>query len=423
MGILTDVKAGLSSLRRKSNAPGQRIIRSVEGNSSKTLTNAVTATKAYRNVPIMNRVANMLIDSAAQCKYDVEKFATRNNYISYGSGMQMESLSKLLNVRPNPYMDVDTFRRLVITDLIFNGCAYIRFDPESKSLYPLPAALMTVVASETEYVDHFVLSGTVKIPVDQIIFIKDNAIFNGFTSQISGQSRAQSALDSLSKREQMLGFKEKYLNNGTVIGLILETEDILNKKQRERKEEELQLNYNPQTGNASVLILDAGMKAKPYSQISSFKDLDFGADIARQEKDVCIALGVPYILIDGGNNANIRPNIELLYYMTIIPMLTKVASALSFFFGYNITPSLDGVKALKLDMDNEAKRVTSLVNNGIITGNEARLELGMEKLEDEQMETIRIPANIAGSATGVSGQEGGRPAGQTDNDEEEKSNV
>ncbi|KAJ4610294.1 hypothetical protein HRR86_009587, partial [Exophiala dermatitidis] len=159
--------------------------------------------------------------------------------------------------------------------------------------------------------------------VDEIIFIKDNGQNGGINSQITGQSRVATVINSLTKREKMLEFKEKFLDNGTVIGLILETDEILNKKLRERKQEELQLDYNPSTGQSTVLILDGGMKAKPYSQISSFKDLDFENDIARFNKDVCIALGVPQLLIDGGNNANIRPNIELFYYMTIVPMLNK----------------------------------------------------------------------------------------------------
>ncbi|ASU01598.1 portal protein [Bacteriophage T5-like saus47N] len=240
----------------------------------------------------------------------------------------------------------------------------------------------------------------------------------GTNSQISGQSRVATVIDSLEKRSKMLNFKEKFLDNGTVIGLILETDEILNKKLRERKQEELQLDYNPSTGQSSVLILDGGMKAKPYSQISSFKDLDFKEDIEGFNKSICLAFGVPQVLLDGGNNANIRPNIELFYYMTIIPMLNKLTSSLTFFFGYKITPNTKEVAALTPDKEAEAKHLTSLVNNGIMTGNEARLELNLEPLDDEQMDRIRIPANVAGSATGVSGQEGGRPQGSTEGDKE-----
>lgn len=393
--------------------PGQRIIRDMEPVSHRTNRKPFTTGQAYSKIEILNRTANMVIDSAAECSYTV---GDKYNIVTYANGIKTKTLDTLLNVRPNPFMDISTFRRLVVTDLLFEGCAYIYWD--GTSLYHVPAALMQVEADANKFIKKFIFNNQIDYRVDEIIFIKDNSYVCGTNSQISGQSRVATVIDSLEKRSKMLNFKEKFLDNGTVIGLILETDEILNKKLRERKQEELQLDYNPSTGQSSVLILDGGMKAKPYSQISSFKDLDFKEDIEGFNKSICLAFGVPQVLLDGGNNANIRPNIELFYYMTIIPMLNKLTSSLTFFFGYKITPNTKEVAALTPDKESEAKHLTSLVNNGIITGNEARLELNLEPLDDEQMNKIRIPANIAGSATGVSGQEGGRPQGSTEGDKE-----
>ncbi|QPI15624.1 portal (connector) protein [Salmonella phage GEC_vB_N7] len=393
--------------------PGQRIIRDMEPVSHRTNRKPFTTGQAYSKIEILNRTANMVIDSAAECSYTV---GDKYNIVTYANGVKTKTLDTLLNVRPNPFMDISTFRRLVVTDLLFEGCAYIYWD--GTSLYHVPAALMQVEADANKFIKKFIFNNQINYRVDEIIFIKDNSYVCGTNSQISGQSRVATVIDSLEKRSKMLNFKEKFLDNGTVIGLILETDEILNKKLRERKQEELQLDYNPSTGQSSVLILDGGMKAKPYSQISSFKDLDFKEDIEGFNKSICLAFGVPQVLLDGGNNANIRPNIELFYYMTIIPMLNKLTSSLTFFFGYKITPNTKEVAALTPDKEAEAKHLTSLVNNGIMTGNEAREELNLEPLDDEQMNKIRIPANVAGSATGVSGQEGGRPQGTADGDKE-----
>ncbi|AET24765.1 portal protein [Escherichia phage vB_EcoS_AKFV33] len=404
---------GLKSWITEKLNPGQRIIRDMEPVSHRTNRKPFTTGQAYSKIEILNRTANMVIDSAAECSYTV---GDKYNIVTYANGVKTKTLDTLLNVRPNPFMDISTFRRLVVTDLLFEGCAYIYWD--GTSLYHVPAALMQVEADANKFIKKFIFNNQIDYRVDEIIFIKDNSYVCGTNSQISGQSRVATVIDSLEKRSKMLNFKEKFLDNGTVIGLILETDEILNKKLRERKQEELQLDYNPSTGQSSVLILDGGMKAKPYSQISSFKDLDFKEDIEGFNKSICLAFGVPQVLLDGGNNANIRPNIELFYYMTIIPMLNKLTSSLTFFFGYKITPNTKEVAALTPDKESEAKHLTSLVNNGIITGNEARLELNLEPLDDEQMSKIRIPANVAGSATGVSGQEGGRPQGSTEGDKE-----
>lgn len=404
---------GLKSWITEKLNPGQRIIRDMEPVSHRTNRKPFTTGQAYSKIEILNRTANMVIDSAAECSYTV---GDKYNIVTYANGVKTKTLDTLLNVRPNPFMDISTFRRLVVTDLLFEGCAYIYWD--GTSLYHVPAALMQVEADANKFIKKFIFNNQIDYRVDEIIFIKDNSYVCGTNSQISGQSRVATVIDSLEKRSKMLNFKEKFLDNGTVIGLILETDEILNKKLRERKQEELQLDYNPSTGQSSVLILDGGMKAKPYSQISSFKDLDFKEDIEGFNKSICLAFGVPQVLLDGGNNANIRPNIELFYYMTIIPMLNKLTSSLTFFFGYKITPNTKEVAALTPDKEAEAKHLTSLVNNGIMTGNEARLELNLEPLDDEQMNKIRIPANVAGSATGVSGQEGGRPQGSTEGDKE-----
>jgi len=114
-------------------------------------------------------------------------------------------------------------------------------------------------------------------------------------------------------------------------------------------------------------------------------------------------------LLNGGNNANIRPNIELMFYLTILPNLKKVEAAFETFFGYDIKLDTRDVAALIPDQDKESARIVSLTNNGIITGNEGRTQLRLDELDDPQMNTIRIPQNIAGSSTGVAGQEGGAP--------------
>ena len=102
-------------------------------------------------------------------------------------------------------------------------------------------------------------------------------------------------------------------------------------------------------------------------------------------------------------------HIELMFYLTIIPNLKKLVSAFENFFGFDIKLDTSNVAALYPDQAQEASRVTALVNNGIITGDEGRQELRLKPTNDPQITTIRIPQNVAGSSTGVSGEEGGAP--------------
>jgi len=180
---------------------------------------------------------------------------------------------------------------------------------------------------------------------------------------------------------------------------------------KDRQEREWVAKFNPkQGGGAKPLILDNGSKAKSLSN-SNFRELAFTESIDNLENKVCTSLGVPPILLDSGNNANIKPNLELMFYTTILPTLRKFEAAYEYFFAYDIELSTHRVPALKPDQKEQSDRLSALVNNGIMTGNEARESLRLKPiLDDPNMSKIRIPANISGSATGVTGQEGGKPA-------------
>jgi HK97 family phage portal protein len=208
----------------------------------------------------------------------------------------------------------------------------------------------------------------------------------------------------------MVEFQKNFFDNGAVLGTIIETDSILSKKLKDRQEIEWLRKFNPKkVGGGRPVILDGGMKAKQTGS-SNLREMAFNESIKAMEEKVALALGVPPILLDGGNNANIKPNIELLFYLTIIPMLRKFVSGMEAFFAFDLELTTHKVPALTPDLKEQAERLSSLVNNGLMIGNEARAALRLDPIDDEVMKKIRIPANVAGSATGVSGQEGGKPA-------------
>ena len=122
-------------------------------------------------------------------------------------------------------------------------------------------------------------------------------------------------------------------------------------------------------------------------------------------------MGIPPILLDSGNNANIRPNMRMYYLETILPIVRKINYAYSRFFGYEIKEDVIDIPALQPELRDQSQYYSSLVNGGIITINEARTRLGFEALEGQ--DDVRVPANIAGSAANP--DEGGRP---TEDDED-----
>jgi len=385
----------------KLNPVQDEIARDEGSNKGTTQTKLHTVQNAFDQVEVVNRAVNLLVDNAALVDFDVGKLL---NFTGVTTKVRGPRLGELLNNRPNPHMDISSFRRLILMDFLIDGNVFIHFD--GTAFYHIPARHMEIMPSDKGYIGGYVYNGVHKFKANEIIFIKDNSTKSGFR----GDSRILSAISSLLTRESMINFQKSFFDNGAAIGLIVETEQILSKKLKERQEREWVQKFNPKRGNGRPLILDAGLKAKSLSS-SDFKEMAFTESITNLEDKVCYALGIPPILLNSGNNANIKPNLELLFYTTIIPMLRKFESAIEFFFAYDVELTTHRVPALLPDLKAQADRISSLVNNGIITGNEGRVMLRLLEIDDPLMQKIRVPANIAGSGTGVSGQEGGAPKG------------
>ncbi|SVA52491.1 uncharacterized protein METZ01_LOCUS105345, partial [marine metagenome] len=159
------------------------------------------------------------------------------------------------------------------------------------------------------------------------------------------------------------------------------------------------------------LILDGGLEVDSLTNVS-FKELDFQASIEANEKIILEAMGVPPLLLDSGNNANIRPNHRMYYLETVLPIVRKMNFAFERYFGFDLQEDISNVPALQPELRDQAAYYSTLVNTGVITPNEAREALRMEALDG--LDEVRVPANIAGSA-GNPG-EGGRPPEEDENE-------
>lgn len=379
-----------------------------ESSSARQNNKAYTCEDAFKKIEVVNRCVNMIVDSMSILTLDVQD---PHEFLPVGvtegnKRLSRKKLSTILNLRPNKDLDANKMWRLVAMDLLFEGAMYLYWD--GVGLYHLPAANMEVFASDRRTVDHFLYAGQTRFDANEIIYVTDNHFKSSQVSQISGYPRLLSVIDSLVHRRELLQFRSNYFSNGTMLNLVLETEQVLNKRSKKRAEEQISQDYNPRTGKSTVKILDNGLKARTLST-NSAKDLSVKEDVDDMEAKVAMGLGVYDVLLKSGNNANIRPNIELFYYFTVIPMMQKASSVLETFFGYDIAITTDKVPALAPDREKQAKSLTALVNNGIMLGKEARAELRLDPLDDPELNKIRIPANVAGSASGVSGEEGGSP--------------
>ena len=212
----------------------------------------------------------------------------------------------------------------------------------------------------------------------------------------------------------MLNYQKNFFENSAVPGLILITPNPLSERVKTRLTRQWMSKYNPSRGGKRPMILDGEFRLESLSKYN-FKELDFAESIDNYEKMVLKALGVPPILLDSGNNANINPNLRMFYIETILPLINKVVQSLEWYFGYDIKPVTQDTLALRPELKDQANWLTSITNAGIITRNEARAEIRMPPSDDPEADRLIIPANIAGSA--VDPSEGGRPSNSEETNE------
>jgi len=358
--------------------------------------------RAYEDLEIVNRGVNMIVDDSAEINVQV---GDPLPIASVVKGIKRSKVDKLLNAEPNLFQDINTFRRNLIIDFLLDGNIFIYFD--GVHLYHLPSDKMTIHSSKTTYVEKYVYEGKITYTPDEIIHIKENS----FEDMYRGTSRLRPALRTMVLMKNMREFQDNFFRNGAVPGLVLKSPNTLSEKIKERMLMSWQARYSPTAGGKRPLILDGGLEVDSISNVN-FKELDFQSSITENEKVIFKALGIPPILLDSGNNANIRPNMRLYYLECILPIVVKINFALERFFGFEIREDAVDIPALQPELSDQANYFSSLVNNGILTPNEARIKLGYEPIEGH--DDIRVPANIAGSAANPS--LGGRPA-DTDGDD------
>tara|TARA_R110002020_G_scaffold56524_1_gene156345 strand:- start:4738 stop:5928 length:1191 start_codon:yes stop_codon:yes gene_type:complete len=355
----------------------------------------VSYERQYEELEIVNRAVNMIVDDAAEIPSIITGSARLNGVIK---GIKRTKVDSLLNYEPNLFQDINTFKRNLITDFILDGNIFIYYD--GAHLYHLPSSKVAIHGSRDTFVEKYTFSQTVDYSPKEIIHIKENS----FYSIYRGVPRLSPALRTMQLMASMRKFQDNFFKNGAVPGLVLKSPNTLSEKIKERMIQSWGARYKPDAGGRRPLILDGGIDIDSLSN-TNFKDLDFQNSIAENEKIILKALGVPPILLDSGNNANIRPNLRLYYLETILPIVRKLNFGLERFFGFTIKEDITDIPALQPELRDQSSYYTSLVNGGIISTNEAREQLGFEAIEGG--EEVRIPANIAGSA--VNPDVGGRP--------------
>lgn len=350
--------------------------------------------QAFGALESVNRGVNMIVSACSSLDYDIKD----KKIDGVIQGVRQKTLNNLLNFTANPHQSSQDFRNNIFTDFVLEGNIFLYWD--GVHLYHLPASRVIIETDPKTFVSAYRYNAVVTFKPDEIIHIKDLSS----TSIYRGSSRLASADRNIKILYKMQTFQDQFFENGAVAGLILTSDNTLSQTAKDRTIANWTQRYSPKNGAKRPMILDSGLK--PVANIAqTFTEMDFDESIKTHDAKILKALGVPPILLDGGNNANISPNLRLFYLETIIPIVTKFAAAIERYYGYDIQPVTSNVSALQPELKDVAGYYTTLVNGGIISPNEARVELRYTTQTGH--DELRIPANITGSAADPS--QGGAP--------------
>lgn len=357
---------------------------------------------AYELFECVNRGVNLIADCGASIPIDVGVPYKGYVPVNLARKMPNQRLHALLNIAPNPDQDRVEFLTGVIVDILLAGNAYIYFD--GTSLYRLPVIYMKVVAGQKKLVDHYLYSPNgvdIRFEPEEIIRIKESSSTNPYI----GTSRLSSALQSLTIIDKMNTYQKNYFKNSTVLGVVLLSKNILGDRTKKRLKTTLS-GYSPISGANNPIILDGDVQLQNISQQTN-KDLDYDTSLKTRESRVLQALGIPPVLLDPGSSTTLDQNTKLFYITTVLPLMGKIVSAFERYFGIDLKLALTEVPAMLPDARVRAAALQSLVNSGIITRNEARMDLRYEPAKESFADELILPTNIAGSA--LDPNQGGRP--------------
>ena len=376
--------------------PAQSFIAMGEGLTLGTREKKDNYRSAYEELEVVNRAVNMIVDDVADIPFEIgDKI---KGITPVRDNIRRSRVDLILNKEPNPFQDINSFKRNLIIDLLIDGNIFVYFD--GAHIYQLPSNNVTIHSHTETYIEKFEYDGHIDYTPKEIIHIKENS----FNSIYRGVPRLKPAYRTMYLLDNMRKFQDNFFKNGAVPGLVLKSPNTLSERIKERMLQAWQTRYNPTTGGRRPLILDGGLEVDTLTKIN-FKELDFQSSINANEKIILEAMGVPPILLDGGNNANIRPNHRLYYLETILPIVRKIGYAFERYFGFKLNENVSDIPALQPELRDQASYYQSLVNSGIMSPNEARDALNLEAMDGH--DDLRIPANIAGSAANP--EEGGKP--------------
>lgn len=321
-------------------------------------------------------------------------------------------LTDLLDNRPNSWMKPRDFRLAMTAQMAIwnNAYAEIMYSGDRPvALMPLrPGRMTPFITNDGELTYHYHTEKGIKVFAQRSIFH-----LKGFgTDGIVGAERSNYARESYGLSVASETYAAKQFANGGRPGGVLTLDKFLNEDQREQLRG-IYTGLSEGAMNANALwVLEGGM---------DYKSLDYNADQMQmiatrnhQLSDVARYFNMPDVLIGAGANGNsawpasFEQQMLMFLTHTIQPYLEEWECAIRFALlppRTDINVDHDPASLVKMDSDAKGKFLATLVQNGLMTRNEARKILNLKERDGGDELTVQTnlsPLDKLEAATNVS---------------------
>ena len=206
--------------------PAQYVISRNEGLTVDSREVVTNYRNAYEQLEIVNRAVNMIVDDVADIPYTLGNQTPGTSNIV--KNIRRSKVDLLINREPNPFQDINSFKRNLIIDLMIDGNIFIYFD--GAHLYHLPADKVRIETDPDTFIAKYTYENSLDYSPSEIIHIKENS----FNSIYRGVPRLKPAFRTMQLLLSMRNFQDNFFKNGAVPGLVLKSPNTLSEKIKER---------------------------------------------------------------------------------------------------------------------------------------------------------------------------------------------
>lgn len=355
--------------------------------------------EGYKKNPVVFKCVNEIATSAAS----VNIMATKND-----DPIANPDLEKLL-ARPNQRQNWQVFMREMVTyQKIYGDAFIIRFPATGKpvEIYNLSPELIEIeVAKNGDIKAYSMGTGQNKkvYPVDprtgdcQILQIK---LPNPDFTSAFGQSPLEAAAIVVDLHNDGLIWNQSLLKNSGAPSGILNLPGKPDDQAISRIAEFFKKAFTGSRNSGKVPVLTDGASFMAISQ--TMRDMDFANSIKHAEKLIASVYGVPLPLIDNDASSynNMEQAKEKLWVDTVLPCLDQILSEFNrwlmplFGDGIVLKYDPDSIPALEGMRQKRYEKMTKAFQSGIVTLNQARVELGYELADNDMMDIYFIPSSL-----------------------------